>query len=233
MRKLKDSDILLKLNDVQIYQSNRLILNNINLTITKGEFIYLIGKTGSGKSSLFETLYADIPLKKGFAKIVGFNLSKIKEYQIPKLRRNLGIVFQRLQLLQDRSVNDNLIFVMKATGWKNSKKIKTRINEVLEAVKMSEKGKKMPFELSGGEQQRISIARALINNPALILADEPTRNLDPEASEEIMHLLKNICSEGKSVLMICHDKYLINKFPSKMIYCYNQTISKTPQLKIK
>jgi len=227
---LTESDILLKLKDVYIYQSNRLILNNINLTITKGEFIYLIGKTGSGKSSLFETLYADIPLKKGLAEIVGFNLSKINENQIPQLRRNLGIVFQKLQLLQDRNVNENLIFVMKATGWKDIKKIKNRINEVLDAVKMTNTGEKMPFELSGGEQQRISIARALINNPSLILADEPTRNLDPEASEEIMHLLKKICSEGKSVLMICHDKYLINKFPSKMIYCYNQTISKTPQL---
>jgi len=229
---LTESDTLLKLKDVYIYQSNRLILNNINLTITKGEFIYLIGKTGSGKSSLFETLYADIPLKKGFAEIVGFNLSKINENQIPQLRRHLGIVFQRLQLLQDRNVNENLIFVMKATGWKDTKKIKNRINEVLDAVKMTTKGEKMPFELSGGEQQRISIARALINNPSLILADEPTRNLDPEASEEIMRLLKKICSEGKSVLMICHDKYLINKFPSKMIYCYNQTISKTPQLTV-
>ena len=229
---MTESDTLLKLKDVYIYQSNRLILNNINLTIKRGEFIYLIGKTGSGKSSLFETLYADIPLKKGLAEIVGFNLSKINENQIPQLRRNLGIVFQKLQLLQDRNVNENLIFVMKATGWKDAKKIQNRINEVLDAVKMTAKGEKMPFELSGGEQQRISIARALINNPSLILADEPTRNLDPETSEEIMQLLKKICSEGKSVLMICHDKYLINKFPSKMIYCYNQTISKTPQLKV-
>ena len=230
---MTNSDILLKLKDVYIYQSNRLILSNVNLTIKEGEFIYLIGKTGSGKSSLFETLYADIPLKKGFAEIVGFNLSKINENQIPKLRRNLGIVFQKLQLLQDRNVNENLIFVMKATGWKDSIKIKNRINQVLDAVNMKNKGNAMPFELSGGEQQRISIARALINNPSLILADEPTRNLDPEASEEIMQLLKNICLKGKSVLMICHDKYLISKFPSKSIYCYNQTISETPQLKIK
>ncbi len=229
---MTDSNILLKLKEVQIYQSNRLILDNVNLTIRKGEFIYLIGKTGSGKSSLFETLYADIPLKKGVAEIVGFNLSKINENQIPQLRRNLGIVFQRLQLLHDRNVNDNLRFVMNATGWKDKTKIKNRIDEVLDAVKMTTKGKKMPFELSGGEQQRISIARALINNPSLILADEPTRNLDPEASEEIMHLLKNICLEEKSVLMICHDKYLINKFPSKMIYCYNQTIASTPSSKI-
>lgn len=228
-----ESDTLLQLKDAYIYQSNRLILNNVNLTIKKGEFIYLIGKTGSGKSSLFETLYADIPLKKGFANIVGFNLSKINENQIPQLRRSIGIVFQRLQLLHDRDVNKNLIFVMKATGWKDPIKIKNRINEVLNAVKMETKGKKMPFELSGGEQQRISIARALINNPSLILADEPTRNLDPEASEEIMQLLKKICLEQKSVLMICHDRYLINKFPSKKIYCYNQTISKIPQLKIK
>ena len=229
---MTDSDILLTLKDALIFQSNRLILNNVNLTIKKGEFIYLVGKTGSGKSSLFETLYADIPFKKGVAEVVGFNLSKINKNEIPKLRRKLGIVFQRLQLLNDRNVNENLLFVMRATGWKEKIKMETRMNEVLDAVKMTTKGKKMPFELSGGEQQRISIARALINNPSLILADEPTRNLDPEASEEIMHLLKKICSEGKSVLMICHDKYLINKFPSKMIYCYNQTISKTPQLTV-
>tara|TARA_B100000579_G_C22791198_1_gene834585 strand:+ start:643 stop:1335 length:693 start_codon:yes stop_codon:yes gene_type:complete len=228
---LTDSDILLTLKDALIFQSNRLILNNVNLTIKKGEFIYLIGKTGSGKSSLFETLYADIPFKKGVAEVVGFNLSKINKNEIPKLRRKLGIVFQRLQLLNDRNVNENLLFVMRATGWKDKIKMETRMNEVLDAVKMTTKGKKMPFELSGGEQQRISIARALINNPSLILADEPTRNLDPETSEEIMFLLKNLCLQGKSVLMICHDKYLINKFPSKMLYCYNQTISKMPQSK--
>ncbi len=228
---MTDSDILLTLKDALIFQSNRLILNNVNLTIKKGEFIYLIGKTGSGKSSLFETLYADIPFKKGVAEVVGFNLSKINKNEIPKLRRKLGIVFQRLQLLNDRNVNENLLFVMRATGWKDKIKMETRMNEVLDAVKMTTKGKKMPFELSGGEQQRISIARALINNPSLILADEPTRNLDPETSEEIMFLLKNLCLQGKSVLMICHDKYLINKFPSKMLYCYNQTISKMPQSK--
>ena len=228
---MTDSDILLTLKDALIFQSNRLILNNVNLTIKKGEFIYLVGKTGSGKSSLFETLYADIPFKKGVAEVVGFNLSKINKNEIPKLRRKLGIVFQRLQLLNDRNVNENLLFVMRATGWKDKIKMETRMNEVLDAVKMTTKGKKMPFELSGGEQQRISIARALINNPSLILADEPTRNLDPETSEEIMFLLKNLCLQGKSVLMICHDKYLINKFPSKMLYCYNQTISKLPQSK--
>ena len=228
---MTDSDILLTLKDALIFQSNRLILNNVNLTIKKGEFIYLVGKTGSGKSSLFETLYADIPFKKGVAEVVGFNLSKINKNEIPKLRRKLGIVFQRLQLLNDRNVNENLLFVMRATGWKEKIKMETRMNEVLDAVKMTTKGKKMPFELSGGEQQRISIARALINNPSLILADEPTRNLDPETSEEIMFLLKNLCLQGKSVLMICHDKYLINKFPSKMIYCYNRTISKLPQSK--
>ncbi len=228
---MTDSNILVTLKDALIFQSNRLILNNVNLTIKKGEFIYLIGKTGSGKSSLFETLYADIPFKKGVAEVVGFNLSKINKNEIPKLRRKLGIVFQRLQLLNDRNVNENLLFVMRATGWKDKIKMETRMNEVLDAVKMTTKGKKMPFELSGGEQQRISIARALINNPSLILADEPTRNLDPETSEEIMFLLRNLCLQGKSVLMICHDKYLINKFPSKILYCYNQTISKLPQSK--
>tara|TARA_S200000501_G_scaffold357002_1_gene380237 strand:+ start:2940 stop:3632 length:693 start_codon:yes stop_codon:yes gene_type:complete len=227
---LTNSEEILTLKEVSIYQSNRLILNNINLNVSKGEFIYLVGKTGSGKSSLFETLYADIPLKKGSAEIVGFNLSKIQEKEIPMLRRNLGIVFQKLQLLHDRTVNENLLFVMKATGWKDKEKINNRIQEVLNDVKMSSKGKKMPYELSGGEQQRISIARALVNNPSLILADEPTRNLDPEASEEIMCLLRKICSQGKSVIMICHDKYLMNQFPSKIIYCYNQTISSDPPL---
>ena len=225
---MTNSEEILTLKDVAIYQSNRLILHNINLNISNGEFIYLVGKTGSGKSSLFETLYADIPLKKGNAEIVGFNLSKIQEKEIPILRRNLGIVFQKLQLLHDRTVNENLLFVMKATGWKDKEKINNRIQEVLNDVKMSSKGEKMPYELSGGEQQRISIARALVNNPSLILADEPTRNLDPVASEEIMCLLKKICSQGKSVIMICHDKYLMNQFPSKMIYCYNQTISSIP-----
>jgi len=225
---LTNSEEILTLKDVAIYQSNRLILHNINLNISNGEFIYLVGKTGSGKSSLFETLYADIPLKKGTAEIVGFNLSKIQEKEIPILRRNLGIVFQKLQLLHDRTVNENLLFVMKATGWEDKEKINNRIQEVLNDVKMSSKGEKMPYELSGGEQQRISIARALVNNPSLILADEPTRNLDPVASEEIMCLLKKICSQGKSVIMICHDKYLMNQFPSKMIYCYNKTISSIP-----
>ncbi len=227
---MTNSEEILTLKEVSIYQSNRLILNNINLNVSKGKFIYLVGKTGSGKSSLFETLYADIPLKKGSAKIVGFNLSKIQEKEIPMLRRNLGIVFQKLQLLHDRTVNENLLFVMKATGWKDKEKINNRIQEVLNDVKMSSKGEKMPYELSGGEQQRISIARALVNNPSLILADEPTRNLDPEASEEIMCLLRKICSQGKSVIMICHDKYLMNQFPSKIIYCYNQTISSDPPL---
>ena len=225
---MTNSEEILTLKDVAIYQSNRLILHNINLNISNGEFIYLVGKTGSGKSSLFETLYADIPLKKGTAEIVGFNLSKIQEKEIPILRRNLGIVFQKLQLLHDRTVNENLLFVMKATGWEDKEKINNRIQEVLNDVKMSSKGEKMPYELSGGEQQRISIARALVNNPSLILADEPTRNLDPVASEEIMCLLKKICSQGKSVIMICHDKYLMNQFPSKMIYCYNKTISSIP-----
>ena len=182
---------------------------------------------------MFETLYADIPFKQGNAQIVGFDLSKIKQNDISKLRRNIGIVFQRRQLLNDRNVNENLLFVMKATGWKNKMEMETRMNEVLDAVKMSTKGKKMPFELSGGEQQRISIARSLINNPSLILADEPTRNLDPETSEEIMSLLTSICTKGKSVLMICHDKYLINKFPSKMLYCHNNTISNDPEIKFK
>tara|TARA_B100002052_G_scaffold297777_1_gene329347 strand:- start:40 stop:651 length:612 start_codon:yes stop_codon:yes gene_type:complete len=195
-----------------------LILKDVSFNIQKGEFVYLIGKTGSGKSSLLKTLYADLELKEGDGNIAGFNLREIKEKEIPFLRRKIGIVFQDFQLLKDRNVNENLLFVMKATDWTDHKKMKRRLTEVLELVNMSTKGHKKPHELSGGEQQRIAIARALINNPELILADEPTGNLDPETSEEIIQLLQDITSK-KTVLMASHDKYLMDRFPKRTIVC--------------
>ena len=209
---------VIKLTNAQIHQNNHLILKDISFEIKQGEFIYLIGKTGSGKSSLLKTLYGDLPLSSGSGSIAGFNLRKIKEKDIPFLRRKIGIVFQDFQLLQDRSIADNLLFVMKATDWKSEKLRNKRLQEVLELVKMSTKGHKMPHQISGGEQQRIAIARALINNPILILADEPTGNLDPETSEEIVQLLQDITSQ-KTVLMASHDKYLMDRFPKRTIIC--------------
>ena len=206
------------LKSAQIYQRNHLILKDVSFNIKKSEFVYLIGKTGSGKSSLLKTLYADLELKGGEGKIVDYNLIKIQEKEIPYLRRKIGIIFQDFQLLQDRTINENLTFVMRATDWKDSQKIKRRLSEVLELVKMNTKGHKKPHQLSGGEQQRIAIARALINNPELILADEPTGNLDPETSIEIMNLLQNITSK-KTVLMASHDKYLMDLFPKRTLVC--------------
>lgn len=209
---------VIKLTNAQIHQNNHLILKDISFEIKQGEFIYLIGKTGSGKSSLLKTLYGDLPLSSGSGSIAGFDLRKIKEKDIPFLRRKIGIVFQDFQLLQDRNIADNLLFVMKATDWKSKKLRHKRLQEVLELVKMSTKGHKMPHQISGGEQQRIAIARALINNPILILADEPTGNLDPETSEEIVQLLQDITSQ-KTVLMASHDKYLMDSFPKRTIIC--------------
>ncbi|MAZ58583.1 MAG: phosphonate ABC transporter ATP-binding protein [Flavobacteriales bacterium] len=209
---------IIHLHLAQIYQRNHLILKDVSFNIQKGEFVYLIGKTGSGKSSLLKTLYADLELKEGNGNIAGFNLREIKEKDIPFLRRKIGIIFQDFQLLKDRSVNENLLFVMRATDWKEKKNMQRRLQEVLELVNMATKGHKKPHELSGGEQQRVAIARALINNPKLILADEPTGNLDPETSEEIIQLLQDITSK-KTVLMASHDKYLMDRFPKRTIIC--------------
>ena len=193
---------ILQLKDVAVYQNNNLILSNINLAIGKGELVYLIGKTGSGKSSLIKLLYGDLPLTQGQGKVVGFNLKKLNEDKIPLLRRKLGVVFQDFKLLTDRSVYDNLAFVLKATGWTDKIAIKNRIKEVLTKVKMETKDFKFPHELSGGEQQRVAIARALLNNPELILADEPTGNLDPETSVEIMQVLKTLKCDGERVFEV-------------------------------
>ena len=210
--------------NAKIFQKDSLILSDVNFTIDKGEFIYLVGKTGSGKSSLLQTMYADIPLQEGEASIVGYHLSKIKEKEVPYLRRKLGIVFQDFQLLTDRSVTDNLFFVMKATGWKDKKKMEKRAIEVLDKVGLSTKGYKMPHQLSGGEQQRIAIARALINDPDLILADEPTGNLDPETSQGLMDLLMEISKSGRSILMATHDYKLFENYPARTLKCENSQV---------
>lgn len=203
-----------------VYQRNHLVLSNIDFELNEGEFAYLIGKTGSGKSSLLKILYGDLPLNEGYGKVVGIELNGMKTGKIPLLRRHLGIVFQDFQLLLDRNVEKNLTFVLKATGWKDKKKINDRVDEVLESVGMISKKKMMPFRLSGGEQQRISIARALLNEPKLILADEPTGNLDPETSGEIMDLILSLSKEKNvAVLMATHDYSIIQKYPSKTFRC--------------
>ena len=214
-----DNNNIVELERVSVFQKNVLILTNVSLKILKGEFVYLIGKTGSGKSSLLQTLYAGLPLVSGTAIISGYDLSKIRRNEVPYLRRKLGIVFQDFQLLTDRSVNDNPKFVLKATGWSDRKKMEARIQEVLTKVDVGTKGFKMPHQLSGGEQQRVAIARALLNNPELILADEPTGNLDPETSEGIMKLLFEISASGRAVLMATHDYSVFENFPSRVLKC--------------
>jgi len=210
---------ILTLQNTKIFQRENLVLSDVNLEINKGEFVYLIGKTGSGKSSLMKTLYGDLPLHKGEGSIVGFDLKKLKDKEIPFLRRKLGIVFQDFKLLNDRNVFENLKFVLKATGWKNNDEIKQKIKGVLTKVGMETKDFKMPFQLSGGEQQRIAIARALLNDPDLILADEPTGNLDPATSVDVMNVLKEIYESGKTIVMATHDYALILKFPYRTIKC--------------
>ncbi len=212
-------DTIIDLKNLSVFQRNILVLSEVNLTIDKGEFVYLIGKTGTGKSSLLKTLYADLPVNEGEAEVVGYNLRTMKRREVPFLRRKLGIVFQDFQLLSDRSVNDNLLFVLKATGWDDKNAMEERIKDVLDKVGLGTKGFKMPHQLSGGEQQRVSIARALLNDPELILADEPTGNLDPETSEGIMSLLFDISHSGRAVLMATHNYAIMEKFPSRTVKC--------------
>ncbi|WP_299532825.1 cell division ATP-binding protein FtsE [Ulvibacterium sp.] len=222
-------EMILELKEASIFQKESMILTEVDLTVHKGEFVYLIGKTGSGKSSFMKTLYADIPLRQGNGTIVGYDLRLLKEKDIPYLRRKLGIVFQDFKLLPDRNIKNNLLFVLKATGWKDPAKMDQRIEEVLDKVGMKTKGFKFPHEISGGEQQRIAIARALLNDPELILADEPTGNLDPQTSVEVMKVLQDINKSGRTILMATHDYALILKFPSKTLKCDSNRVFEVVQ----
>ncbi len=223
------SEQILALKNVTIYQENNAVLSNINLEVSPGEFIYIIGKTGSGKSSFMKTLYADLPLTEGEAHIVGFDLATLKEDDIPFLRRKIGIVFQDFKLLPDRSVNENMLFVLKATGWNDVTEMQAKIDEVLDKVDMKAFSSKMPHQLSGGEQQRVAIARSLLNDPELILADEPTGNLDPQTSVEVLEVLRKINANGKTIIMATHDYALLMKFPSKTLKCEDATIFEVVQ----
>jgi cell division transport system ATP-binding protein len=214
-------DAIIDLKDCSIWQQDNLVMTDVNMRVRKGEFLFLVGRVGSGKSSLIKTLNAQIPLKEGIGLVAGYNLSRLRRRDIPFLRRRIGIVFQDFQLLIDRSVNENLEFVLRATGWKNNKDIDTRIGEVLEKVDLGLKGYKMPHQLSGGEQQRVVIGRALLNDPDIILADEPTGNLDPETSEGILKLLTEISSSGRSVIVATHNYTLLKKFPARVLKCEN------------
>jgi cell division transport system ATP-binding protein len=212
-------DLVIQFENASIFQDDHLVLSDVNFTLSKGEFVYLIGRVGSGKSSLIKTINAEVPLKTGTASVVGFSLENLRPKQIPLLRRKLGIVFQDFQLLIDRSVYENLFFVLHATGWNDKQTINNTINQVLQKVNLENKGFKMPHQLSGGEQQRVVIARALLNDPDIILADEPTGNLDPETSETIMTLLREISDSGRAVLMATHNYTLLKKYPARTLKC--------------
>lgn len=215
------TDPVVRVSDAHIFQDNNTVLRDINFDIDKGEFVFLVGRTGSGKSSLLKTLYADLDLRLGDIDIAGFNIRGIKDSLVPKLRRKLGIIFQDFQLFPDRSVDDNLMFVLKATGWKDNGKMRARLSEVLMQVGLGSVEKKMPHQLSGGEQQRVVIARALLNEPVILIADEPTGNLDPEVSHGILKLFQQINKSGTAVLMATHDYPLIKKFPARILKCEN------------
>ncbi len=225
------SDSVLKLEKASIFQDKNLILNEVDVNVKKGEFVYLIGKTGSGKSSLLKTLYGDLELTQGKGQIVGFDLTDLKNKNIPFLRRKLGIVFQDFKLLNELTIENNMDFVLRATGWKDKTKIQQKIEEVLSKVNMQKKGHKFPYELSGGEQQRVAIARALLNDPELILADEPTGNLDPQTSIEVMEVLQDLNSKGNTILMATHDYGLLLKYPSKTLKCENNKVFEVVQRK--
>lgn len=212
-------DRIIELDKVSVYQNENLILANVNLAASKGEFLYLIGKTGSGKSSLLKTIYAELPIRVGIARVAGYDLRMLRVKDVPYLRRKLGIVFQDFQLLMDRSVNENLFFVMRATGWKDRRQMQKRLLEVLAKVNLGNKGVKMPHQLSGGEQQRVAIARALVNDPEVILADEPTGNLDPESSEGIVSLLMDISKTGRAVIVATHNYTFFDKYPARTLMC--------------
>lgn len=222
-------DCVIQFENASIFQDDHLVLSDVNFTLSKNEFVYLIGRVGSGKSSLIKTINAELPLKAGMASVVGFSLENLKPKQVPLLRRKLGIVFQDFQLLTDRTVYDNLYFVLHATGWKDKTDIERRINEVLAKVNLEKKGFKMPHQLSGGEQQRVVIARALLNEPEVILADEPTGNLDPETSETIMTLLREISNSGRAVLMASHNYTLLKKFPARTLKCDDGKITEVEE----
>ncbi|GGW80421.1 cell division ATP-binding protein FtsE [Salegentibacter mishustinae] len=223
------SNTVLELKNAAIYQRESLILSEVDVEVNKGDFVYLIGKTGTGKSSFMKTLYGDLPLTEGEGTIVDYNLRTLKEKDIPFLRRKLGVVFQDFKLLTDRNIKDNLLFVLKATGWKDQKAMEHKIDEVLDKVGMKSKGFKFPYQLSGGEQQRVAIARALLNDPELILADEPTGNLDPQTSVEVMEVLQDISKNGKTILMATHDYALLLKYPSKTLKCDGQRVFEVVQ----
>ncbi len=221
--------MLIHYNSVNVYQETQEVLSNVNLQINKGEFVYIIGKVGSGKSSLLKTIYGELPIREGEAKVMDFDLLKLKQKHLPQLRRKLGVIFQDFQLLTDRNVEANLRFVLKTTGWKNNVDITQRIQEVLDLVGMSTKGYKYPNELSGGEQQRIAIARAILNRPELILADEPTGNLDTETSRNITALLHKISNQGSTVVMITHNLALLDLFPGRVLQCKDHHLTEITQ----